>query len=63
MATYHYRDKLTRKELLPALGAGVGAGLGVGVVVGYITQLLLRKRSFSSSPTEGAALPTEPGKR
>lgn len=44
MATFDHRRDLTRRELLPALGAGVGAGLAVGVVVGYVTQLLLRKQ-------------------
>jgi hypothetical protein len=58
MTTFHYRDKLTRKELMPALGAGLGAGLGVAVVVAYFTQLMLRKRTLASgSPEPATALP------
>lgn len=54
MTTYLYRDRLTRRELLPAVGAGVGAGLAVGLTVGYLTQLMLRKRQLSSAPPEAA---------
>jgi hypothetical protein len=52
MATFLYRDELTRKELLPALGAGAGLGLGVGVVVAYFTQLFLRRRRRESGDRE-----------
>jgi hypothetical protein len=44
MTTYHYRDKLTRRELLPALGAGAA----VGIAVAYLTQIVLRKRTMQS---------------
>jgi hypothetical protein len=52
MATFLYRDELTRKELLPAIGAGAGAGIGVGVVVAYFTQLFLRRRRRRSGDQE-----------
>lgn len=43
MRSYTYRRKLTKRELLPALGAGAGAGLGVAAVVAYLTQIFLRR--------------------
>lgn len=54
MTTYLYRDRLTRRELLPAIGAGVGSALAVGLTVAYFTQLMLRKRELPSAPA-GAA--------
>ena len=51
MTTFLYRDRLTRAELLPALGAGVGAGVAVAVTVTYLTQLMLRRRELESAPS------------
>jgi hypothetical protein len=48
MTTYHYRDKLTRRELLPALGAGAA----VGAAVAYLVQIVLRKRTIRSGAGE-----------
>lgn len=46
MATFDYRRELTRREILPAIGAGVGAGLAVA----YLAQLWLRREPISPRP-------------
>lgn len=43
MTRYAYRRRLTKRELVPALGAGAGVGLAVGAVVAYLTQIVLRR--------------------
>ena len=50
MTIYLYRDRLTRRELLPAIGAGAAAGIGVALAVTYLTQTMLRKRAIDSEP-------------
>ena len=49
MATFDYRRRLTRKELLPAIGAGVGAGIAAGLVVGYLTRIYLQRTPLDPS--------------
>lgn len=56
MATYDYRRKVTRENLLPAIGAGVGAGVAVGLAAGYIVNQLLRREKMPAAP-ESAPLP------
>ena len=53
MTTYHYRRELTRRELLPAIGAGVAAGVAVGASVAYLAQIWLRRTPLRRPP--GAA--------
>jgi hypothetical protein len=52
MVTYLYRAKLTRDELIPAVGMGAGAGIGIAVVIAYFAQLFLRRRRRDSGTGE-----------
>ena len=45
---YYYRRKLSARELLPAVGAGIGAGL----VAFYLTKLFLERTPLASSAGE-----------
>lgn len=58
MATFDYRRELTRRELLPAIGAGVA----VGAVAAYVAQLLLRREPLRGGPGPyaGDRLPAPP---
>ena len=46
VAIYHYRRRLTARELLPA----IGVGLGVGLVAMYIARIFLQRTPLSPTP-------------
>lgn len=48
---YYYRRRLSARELLPAVGAGVG----VGVVAFYIAKLLLERTPLDMQTNAGDA--------
>ncbi|HET8654593.1 MAG TPA: hypothetical protein VFL93_03685 [Longimicrobiaceae bacterium] len=53
MTMFVYRRELTKRELAPALGAGLASGLAVGLAVAYLTQLMLRKTPLRPRSEEG----------
>lgn len=59
MSTFDRRRHLTRKELMPAVGAGVAAGVGVGLVVFYAARLMLQREPLRPLPAAGSALPAK----
>ena len=58
MPTFDYRRRLTPREQLPALGAGVGAGVAIGLSVFYLARLMLQRTPLRGTP---AAHPAAPG--
>ena len=50
MPTFDYRRKLSLKEQLPAVGAGVGAGVAIGVSVFYLARLMMQRTPLRGTP-------------
>lgn len=50
MPTFDYRRKLSLKEQLPAVGAGVGAGIAIGASVFYLARLMMQRTPLRATP-------------
>jgi len=50
MPTFDYRRKLSLREQLPAIGAGVGAGVAIGGAVFYLARLMLQRTPLRATP-------------
>ncbi|MEW5928442.1 MAG: hypothetical protein AB1941_13320 [Gemmatimonadota bacterium] len=71
MPTFDYRRKLSLKEQLPAVGAGVGAGVAIGGAVFYLARLMLQRTPLRGTPAahpvpgragEAAPFPSAPAR-
>ncbi len=69
MPTFDYRRKLSLREQLPAVGAGIGAGMAVGASVFYLARLMLQRTPLRATatahpaavrPGEAAPFPSAP---
>jgi hypothetical protein len=61
MPTFDYRRKLSLKEQLPAVGAGVGAGVAIGVSVFYLARLMMQRTPLRGTPAANPAGAARPG--
>jgi hypothetical protein len=60
--SYYYQRKLTRADLMQALGIGVVAGAAVAAVVAYVARIFIQRTPVrpESQPVPGA--PTMPAR-
>ena len=61
MPTFDYRRKLSLKEQLPLVGAGVGAGVAIGVSVFYLARLMMQRTPLRATPAANPAAVARPG--
>ena len=61
MPTFDYRRRLSLREQLPAVGAGVGAGFAVGLGVFYLARLMLQRTPLRDTRAAHPAAPARAG--